>query len=111
MSSDEEKKEIIVKAPAKPVVSPDKKAERTTEKDLEEERFGVLQFPKKISRYLGVTVGTIGFLLIFLFAYMSATRQTSGILLSSQTTSASLVVWGFVGAINIVVGFLFMGRE
>ena len=111
MSPDEEEKEITVKAPSKPVVSPEKKAEKTAEKSLEEERFGVLQFPKKISRYLGVTVATTGVLLLSLFAYMSATGQTSGILLDSETGSLSLVVWGFVGLINIVVGFLFMGRE
>jgi hypothetical protein len=111
MSSEEEKKEITVKAPSKPVVSPEKKAEKTTEKSLEEERFGVLQFPKKISRYVGVTIAATGVLLLSLFAYMSVTGRTSGILLSSETDAVSLVIWGFAGLINIVVGFLFLGRE
>jgi hypothetical protein len=111
MSSEEEKKEITVKAPSKPVVSPEKKAEKTTEKSLEEERFGVLQFHKKVSRYVGVTIVATGVLLLSLFAYMSVTGRTSGILLSSETDVVSLVIWGFAGLINIAVGFLFLGRE
>jgi hypothetical protein len=111
MSSDEEEKEITVKAPLKPVVSPEKKAEKTTEKVLEEERFSVLQSTKKIGRYLGMTAAITGALLLFLFAYMSITGQTSGILLSSEAGSLSLAVWGFVGLVNIVVGLLFLGRE
>jgi hypothetical protein len=111
MSSEEEKKEITVKAPSKPVVSPERKAEKTTEKSLEEERFGVLLFPQKISRYLGVTIAATGVLLLTLFAYMSVTGRTTGILLSSETDVLSLAIWGFAGLINIVVGFLFLGRE
>ncbi|MGE5188331.1 MAG: hypothetical protein ACM3JE_04820 [Betaproteobacteria bacterium] len=107
----EEKKEIIVKAPSKPVTSPEEKTRKTTEKALEEERFGVLQFPKKISKYLGITVAANGVMLLVLFAYMSATGQTGGLLLSSEMTSGSLFIWGLVGVINIIVGFLFMGRE
>ena len=110
MSPDEEEKEITVKAPSKPVVSPEKKAEKTAEKSLEEERFGVLQFPKKISKYVGVIASATGVLLLSLFAYMSATGQTSGILLSSEAGSLTLAVYGFVGLVNIVVGLLFLGR-
>jgi hypothetical protein len=111
MSSGEENKEITVKAPSKPVDSSEKKAKETLEKALEEERFNVLEFPKKISKYVGLTVAGTGVLLLFLFVYMSATGQTGGILLSSASVSLSLVVWGFVGLLNIVVGFLFLGRE
>src|SRR3989337_1295500 len=110
MTSEEEKKDITVKAPSKPVVSPEKKAEKTAEKSLEEERFGVLQFPKKISKYVGVIASATGVLLLSLFAYMSATGQTRGILLSSEAGSLTLAVWGFVGLVNIVVGLLFLGR-
>jgi hypothetical protein len=111
MTSKEEKEEITVKAPSKPAVSPEKQAEKTVEKALEEERFKVLQFPKKISRYFGIIVTVTGGLLLFFFVYMAATGQTGGILLSSASGSLSLVGWGFVGLLNIVVGFLFLGRE
>jgi hypothetical protein len=111
MTSEEENKEITVKAPSKPAVSPEKQAEKTVEKALEEERFKVLQFPKKISKFFGIIVAVTGVLLLFFFVYMAATWQTGGILLSSSSGSLSLVGWGFVGLLNIVTGFLFLGRE
>lgn len=111
MPPEEEEKDITVKAPSKPVISPEKKAEKTIEKSLEEERFGVLQFPKKIGRYLGITAVVTGCILIFLFAYMIATGRTIGILFSPETTSLSLAFWAFVGIFNIVIGLLFLGRE
>lgn len=111
MTSDEEKKEITVRAPSKPVVSPEKKAEKSTEKALEEERFGVLQVPKKIGRYIGVAEAATGFLLLVLFVLMIATGKTSGIILSSEISPPSLAVWCFVGLINIIVGLLLMGRD
>jgi hypothetical protein len=111
MTTDEEKKEVIVKAPSKSVLSPDKIAKKQTEKALEEERFGVLQISKKVSKYLGITTASVGFLMLGLFAYISTTGQTRGILLSSQTASLSLAVWVLVGLVNVVIGFLFMGSE
>jgi hypothetical protein len=111
MASDEEKKEITVKAPSKPTISPEKKAEKVAEKSLEQERYGVLLFPKKISKYGGATAIATGVLLLSLFVYMGATGLTSGILLSSEAGALSLAVWGFVGLINIVIGLLLMGRE
>jgi hypothetical protein len=111
VSSDEENKEITVKAPTKPVDSSEKKAEEIAQKALEQERFNVLEFPKKISRYMGMVVTATGVLLVLFFVYMAASGQTDGILLSSGSGSLSLVAWGFVGLLNIVVGFLFLGRE
>ena len=93
------------------MVSPEKKAEKTTQKALEEERFDVLQFPKKIGRYLGVAEAAAGLLLLILFALMTTTGKTSGILLSSETSPPSIAVWCFVGLINVIVGLLFMGRD
>jgi uncharacterized protein YbjT (DUF2867 family) len=111
MASDDENQEITVRAPSKPVGSPEKRAGEMAERALEEERFSVLEFPKKIGKYAGVVVAVMGVLLLSLFAYMSVTGQTGGILLSSGSGLASLVVWGFVGLLNIFVGFLFLGRE
>jgi hypothetical protein len=107
----DDEKEVTVRAPSKPVVAPEKQAEKKTEKALEEERYGVLQFPKKISRFLGAAVAATGVLLLGLFAYMSATGETGGILLASGSGSASLAVWTIVGLFNIVAGFVFLGRE
>jgi hypothetical protein len=111
MAPDDERREIVVRAPSKPVVSPEEKERKSAEKSLEEERFNVLKYSKKVSEYIGLTVLCTGILLITFFAYFASTGQTGGILLSSASASASLVVWGFVGLINIVVGFLLMGRD
>jgi len=111
MTPNEEKKEITVKAPSKPVVSPEKKAEKTTAKALEKERYDVLQFPKKIDQYIGVATAVMGVLLLSLIAYVGATGRISDILLSPGTSTLYLLVWGFVGLINIITGLLFMGRE
>jgi hypothetical protein len=111
MSSGEENEEIIVKAPSKPNVSEERQYQKTVEKSLEEERFKVLQFPKKISRYIGVPVIATGLLLVLLFAFMGVTGKTVGILVSSESSSLSLGLWVFVGLLNIIVGFLFFGRE
>jgi hypothetical protein len=108
---EDENREVTVRAPSKPVAAPEKQAEKKTEKALEEERYGVLQFPKKISRILGVVVLATGVLLLGLYAYMSATGETGGILLASGSGSASLVVWSVVGLLNIVAGFAFLGRD
>jgi hypothetical protein len=110
VSSEEEQKEITVSAPSKSAVSAERQSERSLEKALEEERFEVLQFPKKVSRYLGLTAMLVGFFLVLLFAYVGLTGQMETLFLSG-TVFPSLVLWGFVGLLNVVVGFLFLGRE
>jgi hypothetical protein len=111
MSSEEDKKEVVVSAPSKPIGDSEKRAEKIAQKALEQERYEVLQFPKKISKYFGLMVISTGALILFLFAYVTITGQTSGVLLSSETDLLSLVFWGFLGLINIVLGFIFLGRE
>jgi hypothetical protein len=111
MTEDKEKEEIIVKAPSKPVVSPEKKAEKVIEKALEEERFGVLQISNRVGSYVGASVIFAGVLLLCLFAYVSITGQVELIILSSEAAVFSLVLWVFVGLVNIISGFLLMGSE
>jgi hypothetical protein len=111
MTEDEKKEEITVKAPAKPVVSPEKKAEKAIAKSLEEERFEVLKISKRIGAYFGTAVIFVGVLLLCLFAYVSITGQVRLIGLSPEATSFSLVLWVFVGIVNIITGFLLMGSD
>jgi hypothetical protein len=111
MTADEDAREITVKAPSKPVVSPEKKAEKATEKSLEEERYGVLQIRKKVGEYLGALAASVGVLLLCLIVYTSLTDQTSGILLTARANTFSLGLWIFTGVVNIVVGLLLMGSE
>jgi hypothetical protein len=107
----EEKEEITVKAPAKPVVSPEKQAEKAAAKSLEEEKFEVLQISSRIGAYFGTSVIFVGVLLLCLFVYVSISGQVGLIVLSSEATSFSLVLWVFVGIVNIISGFLLMGSD
>lgn len=111
LMTEDKEKEITVKAPSKPVVSPEKKAEKAVEKALEEERFEILQISNKVGLYFGTSVVFIGVLLLCLFAYVSITGQAWLIILSSEATAFSLFLWVFVGIVNIISGFLLMGSE
>jgi hypothetical protein len=111
MPSDEKKEEITVKAPSRPIIPPEKRAEKTAERALEEERYGVLQVPKKIGKYIGaVSLGT-GILLIGLLMYAIFSDQTDLIFLSLGSSLPIVGLWIFVGLISIVIGFLLMGSE
>ena len=106
-----EKTEIVVKAPKKPVVSPEKKTERDIERSLEEERFDILQVSNELGEYFGIAVVFIGVLLLGAFAYASITGQAGLIILSSEATMFSQFLWIFVGVINIIGGFLLIGSR
>ena len=106
-----EKKEIVVKAPTKPVVSHEKKAERAIERSLEEERFDILQVANELGAYFGVAVVVMGSLLLCLFAYVSITGQTGLVILSSEGTGFSQFLWIFLGLLNIISGFLLIGNR
>jgi hypothetical protein len=111
MPENEGKEEITVKAPSRPVTAPEKKAEKTTERALEEERYGVLGVPKKIGKYFGaVSLGT-GILLIAFLAYSNLSGQLSLVSLSVGSSWTLVGLWIFVGLISVVVGFLLMGSE
>jgi len=111
MSEDKDKEEIVVKAPSKPVVSPEKKAEKAIEKALEEERFGTLKISNKFGSYFGVSAIVAGVVLLCIFAFVAITGQVSWISMSSEAAVFSFVLWILVGIVNIVSGFLLMGSE
>ena len=104
-----EKTEIVVKAPTKPVISPEKKAERAIERSLEEERFDILKVSNELGEYFGIAIVAIGVLLLGSFAYVSITGHVGLIILSSEATMFSQFLWIFVGVLNIIVGFLLIG--
>jgi hypothetical protein len=110
MISDEEAQEVTVKAPSKPVVSPEKKAEKAAGKALEEERYGVLQLPKKVDKFFGFAVVGFGLLMLFLLVFLSLTGQTVAMLFSSANTFF-LGLWGVAGIVNIFLGLLLIGSE
>jgi hypothetical protein len=111
MVKKKEEKEIVVRAPSKPVTHPEKKAEMAAEKSLEEERFGVLQISRKVGTYFSASILASGLLLLCLFTYVTITGYTDWIIISPEITFLGLVVWVFVIIINIVGGLLLMGSE
>lgn len=111
MTKNDEKKEIIVRAPTKPVVTAEKKAERAIERSLEEERFDILQVSNELGVYFGVAVTVIGILLLCLFVYVGITGQSGLIVLSSEATFFSKFLWIFIGLLNIISGFLLIGNR
>jgi hypothetical protein len=111
MTEDKDKEEIVVKAPSKPVVSPEAKAEKAIEKALEEERFGTLQISKNFGSYFWASAIAAGVSLLCIFAFVAITGQAGWISMSSEAAVFSTILWVFVGIVNIVGGFLLMGGE
>ncbi len=108
---DKEKKEIIVKAPSKPVISPEKKAEKAIEKSLEEERFRTLLTSKKFGSYFAATTLLAGTILLGLFVYVLFTGQIEWISLSSEAGLFSLALWFFAGIVTLISGLLLLGND
>ena len=104
-------KEIVVRAPSKPVIHPEKKAEKAAEKALEEERFGVLEISHRLGMYFSASILVSGILLLSLFAYVMVTGYASWIMISPEITFLGLAIWIFVGVVNVVGGLLLMGSE
>jgi len=111
LSVDEEKKELIVKAPSRPVIAPERKDAKATEKALEEERYGVLQISERIGKYIGISSVGVGVSLFVLLAYAGLTGQGNWIFLSSASSLPIVGLWIVVGIVGVVAGFLLMGGD
>ena len=111
MTKKKNEKEIVVRAPSKPVTHPEKKAEKAAEKALEEERFGVLRISHKVGKYFSLSILVSGVLLLCLFACVKVTGYVGWIIISHEITFWGIVVWIFVGIVNVVGGLLLMGSE
>lgn len=111
MAKKKNEKEIVVRAPSKPVTHPEKKAEKATKKAVEEERFGVLQISHKVGKYFSASMLVAGGLLLCLFTYATATGYADWIVISPEITFSGLAVWIFVGIVNVVGGLLLIGSE
>jgi hypothetical protein len=111
MAKKKNEKEIVVHAPSKPVTHPEKKAEKAAEKALEEERFGVFRISHKVGVHFSASIFVSGVLLLCLFTYVTVTGYVDWIIILPEMTFLGLVVWVFVGIINVVGGFLLMGSK
>lgn len=110
LTEDDKKEEITVRAPSKSIIAPEKKVKKATEKALEEERYGILQVPKKTGTYIGVSSVFVGVTLFIVLVYMSLSGQVSG-MFSSTAALWVLGLWIAVGLISVVAGFFLMGSE
>jgi membrane-anchored glycerophosphoryl diester phosphodiesterase (GDPDase) len=110
VTGDDEKKEIVVRAPSKSVISNEKKVQKATEKALEKERYGIFQVPLKTGSYIGVLSIVVGVLLLSFFAYLNLIGQVDE-MLSSNATISVLGLWIAVGLISIITGFFLMGSD
>ncbi len=104
-------KHITVRGPSKPITPPEKKAEKATEKALEEERFGVLEISRKLGTYFGASVLAAGFLLLCLFVFVTATGQIDWMAMPPEVAFLGFALWIFIGIMNIIGGFLLMGSQ
>lgn len=104
-------KEIVVRAPPRPVTQPEKKAEKAAEKAVEEERLGVLQISHEISTYFSVSLLASGVLLLCLFTYVTITDHADWIIISPSMTFLGRVVWVFVSIISLLGGLLLIGSD
>lgn len=111
MAEDQEKKEVIIKAPAKQIIDSQRKIEKATEEALEEERYTVLQWPKRFSKYIGYTSTAIGALLFVLLCASSLSAEANWAVLSSQASLPIIGIWILTGLVSVIVGFLLIGSE
>ena len=111
MPKDKEKKEIVVEAPSKQVISPKKEVEKNIEKALEEERFEVLHFSRKVGSYFGASVVVIGILLLSFFVYSIIGGQIDWLVPSIQESFLGVALWILIGSANVIGGLLLIGTE
>jgi hypothetical protein len=111
MAEDEEKKEIVVRAPSKPVTPPEKKAEKAMEEALEGERFGVLQVSRRVGELFSASVLITGILLLCFFAYAMFTSEVNWMITSSEITFLGLIVWTLAAIVNIIGGLFLIGSQ
>lgn len=111
MAVKEEEEEVIVSAPSKSVVSKEKKIAKAIERALEEEKFATFEILKRLGGYFGVSVFFLGVILLGLFIFVNVTDQGRLLMLSSASSVFILVLWIFVGVINVVGGCLLIGSE
>ncbi|MEM2098301.1 MAG: hypothetical protein QXU99_00935 [Candidatus Bathyarchaeia archaeon] len=106
-----EEEEIIVSAPSKSVVSTDKKTAKAIDRALEEEKFAIFEILKRVSGYFGVLIFFSGVILLGLFIFVSVSGQEGLLVFSSASPVFILVLWIFLGVINVVGGCLLICSE
>ena len=111
LSNDDEKKEIVVKAPSQSVISSQKKVEKATIKELEEERYNVITIHRKLDKYFGILSACLGGILLLVLAFTILTDQSNLMFLTVNMPISIVGIWVAIGLVSVVAGFLLIGSE
>ncbi|MDH5460056.1 MAG: hypothetical protein OEW71_03360 [Candidatus Bathyarchaeota archaeon] len=104
------KREIRIFAPFRPTVRPEEATVKTQRKALEEERFGVLELSRRISRKFGPLPAIVGASLLITSIYLVITNTV--LTADSPEAKAFFIVLSiFLGVVNVVAGLLLMGSD
>ena len=106
------KREMKVSAPLRPTLRPEETIARTRQKDLQGERFEVLELARKIGKKFGLISVVIGSSLLIFLIYLLVTDGvlTSVVISSPEIEVFSLIFSIFLGVVNIVTGLLLMSN-
>ena len=106
----EKKRETEVSAPPKPTLRPEETMARTRQKELQGERFEVLELARKIGKKFGLIPMVFGSSLLVFLVYLFATDLVlTSLVTSSPETEVFFVILSiFLGIANVVTGLLLM---
>lgn len=104
------KREIRIFAPFRPSIRPEEAIIKAQRKALEEERFKVLEFSRRISRKFSPLPIIVGVSLLITSTYLFITN--TGLAADSSEIKALFIMLSIIlGVINVVTGLLLMGSD
>lgn len=103
-------REIRIPAPIKPTLRPEEAVIKAQRKALEEERFRVLEFSRRIGKKFGPIPIIVGASLLIISVYLVITDTVLTLLMAgSQEIKAFFTVFSILlGVVNVVTGLLLM---
>ncbi len=106
------KREMEVSAPLRPTLRPEEIMSRTRQKDLQGERFEVLELARKIGKKFGLIPIVIGSsILVFLIGLLVSGGDLKIVVTSSPEIEVVFVMFSiFLGVVNIVTGLFLMSN-
>lgn len=93
------------------MISSQKKVEKATVKELEEERYNVITIHRKLDKYFGILSACMGAILLLVLAFTMLTDQSNLMFLTVNMPISIVGIWVAVGLVSVVVGFLLIGSE
>ena len=107
------KREIRISAPIRPTLRPEEAIIKAQQKALEEERFRVLEFSRRIGKKFGPIPVIVGAYLLIISVYLVITDTVLTVLMAgSPEIKVFFTVFSiFLGVVNAVTGLLLMGSD